>query len=156
MTCDPKLLKDIPLFSLLDDDEAAVLAAQVERKEFAPRERIYKKGDPGGQAYMVGSNASAAFWAARFQQSPRKQETLMSRKHEKYERLLAMCKSLPAARTEKSASRPWTKTSKKSSWMSRQPGNFLDSHRCWSKPRTTPRRLRWNRLRVWKFRATTS
>jgi uncharacterized membrane protein len=55
MTCDPKLLKDIPLFSLLDDDEAAVLATQVEHKEFAPRERIYKKGDPGGQAYVVVS-----------------------------------------------------------------------------------------------------
>ena len=55
MTCDPKLLKDIPLFSLLDEDEAAVLAAQVEHKEFAPRERIYKKGDPGGQAYVVVS-----------------------------------------------------------------------------------------------------
>ena len=55
MTCDPKLLKDIPLFSLLDDDEAAVLAAQVEHKEFAPRERIYKKGDPGGLAYVVVS-----------------------------------------------------------------------------------------------------
>ena len=55
MTCDPKFLKDIPLFSLLDDDEAAVLAAQVEQKEFASRERIYKKGDPGGQAYVVVS-----------------------------------------------------------------------------------------------------
>jgi len=55
MTCDPKLLKDIPLFSLLDDDEAAVLAAQVEHKEFAARERIYKKGDPGRQAYVVVS-----------------------------------------------------------------------------------------------------
>jgi len=55
MVSDPKLLKDIPLFSLLDDDEAAVLATQVELKEFAPRERIYKMGDNGGQAYVVVS-----------------------------------------------------------------------------------------------------
>jgi CRP/FNR family transcriptional regulator, cyclic AMP receptor protein len=30
-----------------------VLAAQVEIKHFAARERIYKKGDPGGQAYVM-------------------------------------------------------------------------------------------------------
>src|SRR5215813_15668216 len=55
MVSDPKLLKDVPLFSLLDDDEAAVLATQVELKDFAPRERIYKVGDNGGQAYVVVS-----------------------------------------------------------------------------------------------------
>jgi uncharacterized membrane protein len=55
MVSDPKLLKNIPLFSLLDDDEAAVLATQVELKNFAPRERIYKIGDNVGQAYVVVS-----------------------------------------------------------------------------------------------------
>ncbi|HTQ62077.1 MAG TPA: DUF1003 domain-containing protein [Candidatus Solibacter sp.] len=53
MTCKPEVLKDVPLFALLDDDERAVLAAQVEVKRFAARERIYKKGDPGGQAYVM-------------------------------------------------------------------------------------------------------
>ncbi|HKW65489.1 MAG TPA: DUF1003 domain-containing protein [Candidatus Acidoferrum sp.] len=53
MACQPEVLKSIPLFSLLDDDETAVLAAQVEVKNFAPRERIYKKGDLGGQAYVM-------------------------------------------------------------------------------------------------------
>ena len=53
MACDPTVLKDVPLFALLDDDETAVLAGQVELKKFAPRQRIYKKGDPGGQAYVV-------------------------------------------------------------------------------------------------------
>jgi len=55
MNCDPKLLKSVPLFSLLDDDETAVLASQVELKTFAARERIYKRGAPGGQAYVLVS-----------------------------------------------------------------------------------------------------
>src|ERR1051326_4305940 len=53
MTCKPEMLRSVPLFSLLDDDETAVLAGQVEIKTFAPRERIYKIGDPGGQAYVT-------------------------------------------------------------------------------------------------------
>jgi uncharacterized membrane protein len=53
MTCNPDVLRSIPLFSLLDQDETAVLAAQVELKQFAVRERIYKKGDAGGQAYVM-------------------------------------------------------------------------------------------------------
>ncbi len=53
MVCGPDVLKSVPLFALLDDDEVAVLAAQVEIKNFAPRERIYKKGDAGGQAYVM-------------------------------------------------------------------------------------------------------
>jgi len=47
------MLKKIALFSLLDDDEAAVLAAQVDHKTFAARQRIYKMGDPTGPAYVV-------------------------------------------------------------------------------------------------------
>ncbi|HEY1239367.1 MAG TPA: DUF1003 domain-containing protein [Bryobacteraceae bacterium] len=53
MACKPEVLKDIPLFALLDDDELAVLAAQVELKTFAPRERIYKMGEPAPQAYVL-------------------------------------------------------------------------------------------------------
>lgn len=56
MTCTPEILKSIPLFSLLDDDETAVLASQVEVKTFAPRERIYKAGDTG-QAYVMVSGS---------------------------------------------------------------------------------------------------
>src|ERR1700749_2175281 len=55
MPCDPEILKTVPLFALLDDDEAAVLAAQVEVKTFATRQRIYKIGDAGGQAYILVS-----------------------------------------------------------------------------------------------------
>ncbi|QNI31283.1 DUF1003 domain-containing protein [Alloacidobacterium dinghuense] len=48
-------LRHVPLFALLDDEEAALLATQVELKRFAPRQRIYKIGDPGKNAYVVMS-----------------------------------------------------------------------------------------------------
>ena len=53
MPCDPEELRHVPLFALLDEDEAAILAAQVEIKKFAPRQRIYKIGDPGNHAYVM-------------------------------------------------------------------------------------------------------
>jgi uncharacterized membrane protein len=53
MACDPKVLRNVPLFALLDDEEAGVLAGQVEVKTFAPRERIYKIGSPSGPAYVM-------------------------------------------------------------------------------------------------------
>ncbi len=55
MACNPEALRSIPLFALLDDEEAAVLAGQIEIKTFAPRQRIYKIGDPGGLAYVMVS-----------------------------------------------------------------------------------------------------
>jgi CRP/FNR family transcriptional regulator, cyclic AMP receptor protein len=55
MACSPETLKHVPLFALLDDEETAVLAGQVEVKKFAPRQRIYKMGDPGGRAYVMVS-----------------------------------------------------------------------------------------------------
>ena len=57
MPCDPQELKHVPLFALLDEEEMAVLAGQVEIKTFAPRQRIYKIGDQGGQAYIMMSGA---------------------------------------------------------------------------------------------------
>lgn len=55
MACKPEVLKHVPLFALLDDEEAAVLCEQVRLKTFAPRQRIYKIGDANGQAYVVVS-----------------------------------------------------------------------------------------------------
>src|SRR5207302_11212055 len=55
MACNPEVLKQVPLFALLDDEETAVLAGQVELKKFAARQRIYKTGDPGGRAYVMVS-----------------------------------------------------------------------------------------------------
>jgi len=53
MTCKPEILRTVPLFELLDDDETAVLAAQVEVRNFAARERIYKAGEPSQHAYVT-------------------------------------------------------------------------------------------------------
>jgi uncharacterized membrane protein len=53
MACDPEELKHVPLFALLDDDETAVLASQVELKRFVARQRIYKIGDTDGHAYVM-------------------------------------------------------------------------------------------------------
>jgi uncharacterized membrane protein len=53
MACDPKFLKKVPLFSLLDAEELAVLAGQVDHRTFPARERIYKLGDPTGPAWVV-------------------------------------------------------------------------------------------------------
>ena len=55
MPCDPEILRNVPLFALLDDDERAVLAGQVEIRTFAVRQRIYKIGDPSGQAFILVS-----------------------------------------------------------------------------------------------------
>jgi uncharacterized membrane protein len=55
MACSPDVLKKVPLFALLDEDESAVLASQVELKRFAPRQRIYRRGDNSGRAYVMVS-----------------------------------------------------------------------------------------------------
>lgn len=55
MACNPEVLKHVPLFASLDEEETAVLAGQVRLKAFTPRQRIYKMGDTNGQAYVVVS-----------------------------------------------------------------------------------------------------
>ncbi|HMG01995.1 MAG TPA: DUF1003 domain-containing protein [Edaphobacter sp.] len=57
MPCAPEELKHVPLFELLDDEELAVLAAQVDLKRFAARQRIFRIGDPGNRAYIMMSGA---------------------------------------------------------------------------------------------------
>jgi len=53
MPCDPSVFEDIPIFSLLDAGERAVLAEQVDLRRFAPRQRIYRAGEPGDRAYVL-------------------------------------------------------------------------------------------------------
>jgi CRP/FNR family cyclic AMP-dependent transcriptional regulator len=55
MACSPEVLKRVPLFALLDPEETAVLAGQVEVRTFTARQRIYKIGDPGKNAYVMVS-----------------------------------------------------------------------------------------------------
>jgi CRP/FNR family transcriptional regulator, cyclic AMP receptor protein len=55
MPCNPEELKHVPLFQLLDDDELAILAAQVDIRQFAARQRIFKIADPPKTAYVLMS-----------------------------------------------------------------------------------------------------
>src|SRR5207247_5502478 len=57
MSCDIEALKQVPFFGLLDDDELAVLASQVEQKTFGARQRIYKIGETSLRAYIIVSGA---------------------------------------------------------------------------------------------------
>ena len=57
MPCSPDVLRDVPLFALLDEEELAVLASQVELRNFAPRQRIFKIGDPSTRAYVMVSGS---------------------------------------------------------------------------------------------------
>jgi len=57
MPCKPEILRQVPLFALLDDEETAVLASQVELKTFALRQRIYKIGELGERAYVLVSGS---------------------------------------------------------------------------------------------------
>ncbi|HEU5350041.1 MAG TPA: DUF1003 domain-containing protein [Terracidiphilus sp.] len=57
MTCKPDVLKSVPLFSLLDDEETAVLAELVDVRTFAARQRIYKSGDTSLHAYVMVSGS---------------------------------------------------------------------------------------------------
>ena len=57
MPCDAEILKQVPLFALLDDEEADVLAGQVELRTFVPRQRIYKIGEAADRAFVMVSGA---------------------------------------------------------------------------------------------------
>jgi len=57
MPCSPEVLRDVPLFALLDEEELAVLASQVELRDFAPRQRIFRIGDPSTRGYVMVSGS---------------------------------------------------------------------------------------------------
>jgi CRP/FNR family cyclic AMP-dependent transcriptional regulator len=57
VACDASILREVPFFALLDDEELSVLATQVDLTKFAARQRIYRIGDPGGRAYVLVSGA---------------------------------------------------------------------------------------------------
>ena len=57
MPCDPRELRHVPLFELLDEEELTVLAGQTDMKKFAPRQRIFKIGEPGRTAYILMSGS---------------------------------------------------------------------------------------------------
>jgi len=57
----PNLLRQIPLFQLLDDDELTALAAQLDQKHFWKGQIIFSEGDPGGIMYVVQSGKVEVF-----------------------------------------------------------------------------------------------
>ncbi len=57
MACNADVLQQVPLFSGLDNEEASVLAGQVEMKTFAARQRIYRMGSPSDRAYVLVSGS---------------------------------------------------------------------------------------------------
>jgi len=57
MSCSIHELRHVPLFALLDEDELAVLASQVELREFEANQRIYKAGEMSTRAYVTISGA---------------------------------------------------------------------------------------------------
>ena len=57
MTCDPEELRHVPLFELLDDEQAKFLACQVQIQRFAARQRIFKEGEAPQHGYVLMSGA---------------------------------------------------------------------------------------------------
>jgi uncharacterized membrane protein len=53
MPCESDVLRKVPLFATLDDEELGILTAQVELRKFASQHRIYKIGAPAQHAYVL-------------------------------------------------------------------------------------------------------
>ena len=57
MPCETNVLRKVPLFATLDDEELGILSTQVELRRFAAQQRIYKTGAPAQQAYVLVTGA---------------------------------------------------------------------------------------------------
>jgi CRP/FNR family cyclic AMP-dependent transcriptional regulator len=57
----PDILRQIPLFELLDNDELTALAAQLDQKHYLKGQMIFSEGDPGGMMYVVQSGKVEVF-----------------------------------------------------------------------------------------------
>ncbi len=53
MATEAALLADVGFFKLLDEDERAVLAQQIERRTFPAGTTIFRDRDPGGTMYLI-------------------------------------------------------------------------------------------------------
>lgn len=56
------LLKEVPLFQLLDDSERTVLAAQLDVVQFPAGQIIFNYGDPGDAIYVINSGEVEVFF----------------------------------------------------------------------------------------------
>ncbi len=62
MSPEADLLKEVPLFHLLDDHERTELAAQLDVVHFAAGQAIYNYGDPGDAIYVISSGEAEVFF----------------------------------------------------------------------------------------------
>ena len=62
MRPEAELLKEVPLFELLDDHERADLAGQLDDVNFAAGEAIFNYGDPGDAIYVICSGEVEVFF----------------------------------------------------------------------------------------------
>ena len=56
------LLKEVPLFQLLDDHERTELAGQLDLVSFAPGEVIFEYGEPGDAIFVISSGEVEVFF----------------------------------------------------------------------------------------------
>jgi CRP/FNR family transcriptional regulator, cyclic AMP receptor protein len=57
----PQLLRNVPLFSLLDESEADALAAQLDEVQYLAGQHVFAAGDEGGVMYVVHSGKVEIF-----------------------------------------------------------------------------------------------
>lgn len=53
MALDPNVLRDVPMFSLIEDEVLAELAANLGERRFVGGQTIFRWGDPGGEMHVV-------------------------------------------------------------------------------------------------------
>lgn len=58
---DEKLLRQIPLFTLLDDDELHALARQLDEQDYLKGQMVFQAGEKGGAMYIVQSGQVEIF-----------------------------------------------------------------------------------------------
>jgi uncharacterized membrane protein len=51
----PEIVRNVPLFQLLDEQETTVLCEHMDEQHFLAGQRIFSAGDPGGTMYVVES-----------------------------------------------------------------------------------------------------
>ncbi len=53
MSIESAMLRNVPLFKLLDDDELAELAAHIDERKYSPQQIIFNAGDPGNNMQII-------------------------------------------------------------------------------------------------------
>jgi uncharacterized membrane protein len=53
MPIDVSVLKDVPLFQLLDEDELRALTTEIEERTYVAGQTVFKAGQPGGEMHVV-------------------------------------------------------------------------------------------------------